>query len=446
MRVRPTWGTRLGFVLATAGAAVGLGNVWRFPTVVAHGGGGAFVAVFLIIVAAVGIPALMGELAIGRHAARGPVGAFRRLAPGTRWPWVGGLGVAAAVAILSFYSVIAGWCLGYAFHFLTGRLANVPQPELESTFVRLVASPAASVGWHSVFMGLTALVVFFGIRGGIERASKLLMPAMVLLLAIVAVRVLRLEGAMEGLAWFLSPRWRDITAGAALAALGQVFFSFSLGMGVLITYGSYLQRDSDLPGAAVWVAAADVGIALLAGSVVIPALFAFDLPIEGGPRLLFVVLTGVFGAMPLGRLLGFLFFLLLVIAALTSAIALLEVGVTTLMDEWRWSRPRSVVAAAAFTFLLGVPSALSQGPAGLVTVFGLPFLEAVDFFASNLMLPVGGLLTAVFIGWTWGTGRAQAELATGTRRFRAAGVWGRAMRYLVPVAVGIVLLGGLLAG
>jgi NSS family neurotransmitter:Na+ symporter len=435
------WGSRIGFILATTGSAVGLGNIWRFPSMAAENGGGLFVALFLVIAFLIGVPGLMAELALGRHTGRNPIDAFLMIRP--RSGWIGALGVLASFLILSYYSVIAGWVLAYVIKAFTGELAGLDAIGLRETFTALSVHPWQPVAWHGAFMVLTATVVIAGIKKGIERWSKILMPGLVLLLLVLAVQVFALEGARAGVTWFLRPHWEEVTWQALLRAMGQVFFSFGLGMGVMITYGSYLHRREDIHKSALYVALADVGIALLAGLIVIPTLFAFGLPIEGGPGLLFVTLPTVLGQMPLGFLLNIIFFVMVAIAALTSAISLLEVVVAFVHQRLGWHRWAATLLAAICIFALGVPSALSQG-AYQLEFFGRDFLSAVDALASDVLLPLGGLLTALFVGWVWGIEPALEELRQGAQGFRTARLWALSVRFIIPLMVAVILVAGVL--
>jgi len=432
------WGSRLGFVLASAGSAVGLGNIWRFPSVAAENGGGAFVLLFLLV----GVPALMAEMALGRRTRRNPVDAFATLRPRSRWALVGAVGVCASFVILSYYSVIAGWILAYALMAVRGDLIGLDAAALAQTYASLASHPWRPVFWHGVFMALTVAVVAGGVRRGIERWAKILMPALVALLVVLGVRALTLDAAREGAVWFFTPRWNLLTWPAVIRATGQVFFSFSLGMGVMITYGSYLGRTEDIPRSAAYVAAADAAIALLAGMIVIATLFAFDLPIQGGPGLLFVTLPALLGQIPLGAALTLAFFVMVAMAALTSAVALLEVVVAFAVQRLGMVRRQATVAAAALVFGLGVPSALSQG-ARPIHLLGRDFLSGLDALTSDLFLPLGGLLTAVFVGWVWGIGSALQELRAGSPRFRAAGVWAVSVRVVIPATIAGILAAGL---
>lgn len=446
MAAREQWTGRLGFVLASVGAAVGLGNLWRFPTTAAAEGGGAFVLMYVVLCLAIGVPGVMAELALGRRTGQSPVGAFAALKPGTAWWVVGALGVFTGALILSYYSVIAGWVMAYTVQAARGTLLSGGAADLAAAFDALISHPWQPLVWHLVFMSVTALVVIGGIRDGIERCSKLLMPILLLLLLAVAVRVLTLPGAREGLVWFLRPDWGALSWRTVLQALGQVFFSASLGMGAMITYGSYLSRREDIPRSAVTIVGADAGIALLAGMAIIPGLFALGLPMESGPGLLFVVLPGVFMQMPAGAFFALLFFLMVVIAALTSSISLLEVTVSFVVDRLGIGRRTATLAAACVVALAGVPSALAAGALAGVRWLAMDVLSLADFLASNLFLPLGGLLTALFVAWVWGARPAAEELHLGAARFATAGLWTAAMRWAVPAAIAVVLAAGLIGG
>lgn len=441
---RESWRSRLGFIMATTGSAVGLGNIWRFPTTVGRNGGGAFVLVYLVIVVLIGVTAMIAEFALGRRTRQSPVGAFRALGP-RRWWMAGALSVVAVFIILSFYSVIAGWTAAYVVKYWTGALTGLDAAGLETEFSRLVADPLRPLFWHFIFMVVTALVIARGVTGGIERWAKVLMPGILILLLLLLLRVIQLPGAVAGMAWLIRPDLARINFGTLLEATGQVFFSFSLGMGIMITYGSYLDESDNIPQSAVIIAGADVAVALLAGLIVIPAVFAFNVEPGLGPALVFVTIPAVFNSLPAGWLFGGAFFLMLSFAALTTTFSLLEVVVALIIDEWHWSRPLATAVAAAAIFLLGIPSALSQGQPG-IGFFGASFLDNMDFLSSNVLLPISGILTAVFVGWVWGARGAAAELQTEGHRFSLAGVWLLLLRYLVPLAIAAVMIGRLFFG
>ena len=440
---RGQWGSRVGFILAAAGSAVGLGNFWRFPYVTGQSGGAAFVVIYLACVALVCLPYLFAELVLGRHTQKNPLGAIRTIRPGSPWVLVGGLCVLTGVFILSYYAVIAGWTFGYIFK-------NLLFAHLD--FGHFIASPWIVIPLFALFLGLTMLVVFGGVEEGIERWSKVLMPLLIGLMIVLIVRSVTLPGAEKGLAFYLKPDFSKVTGEVIVAALGQAFFSLSLGMGAMITYGSYLSRHEDVVVAGSYVALFDTLIALMAGFMIFPAVFATGHDPASGPALVFIVLPEIFQALPLGNLIGALFFLLLSIAALTSTVSLLEVVVAYFVDERRWSRKRSVWVVGALTFLIGLPSALSQGTvAGLSNMdwlFGADgllgqhdFLSIMDAIWGNLALALGALLISIFVGWVWGVDRAAEELRQGSRVGPGlVRVWQFFIRYICPVVIFIILL------
>ena len=441
---REQWSSRIGFILATVGSAVGLGNVWRFPTMVARSGGGAFLLLYLVVVVAVGVPIMMSELAMGRRSQRGLTGAFRNLGPGGKWWPAGLLPALAAFLILSYYSVIAGWTLIYTVYGISGNLGGLDAIDLLGAFTWMTESTFLPILGQAVFLLMSSAVVYYGVAAGIERWSKILMPTITFLLLLLLVRVLSIEGAIDGVLWFLRPDFGLITFNTALEAVGQVFFSFSLGMGAVLTYGSYLSPDDDITRNSFIISIADVGIAVLAGLVVISALFAFNIEPEIGFGLVFVALPAIFNTFPLAQFWVAIFFLALSFAALTSMISFLEVVNAILMEELNWTRPKSVVVLGILIFIAGVPSALSTGTMRELTLFGRDIMDAVDALSSNLLLPLSGLITAIFVGWIWGARSAADEIRVGAGDFRLAPLWSFIVRYVVPVALLYILIAGLL--
>jgi len=433
---RGQWGSSVGFVLAAAGSAIGLGNIWRFPYVTGTNGGAAFVIVYLACVLLICLPYLFAELTVGRATQKNPVGAIRAIRPGTPWVLVGGLGVITGVWILSYYAVIAGWAFGYIFK-------GVIAPALSHT--DFAASPMIAVPLFGFFLVLTILVVIGGVEHGIERWSKILMPVLLVLMLLVILRGLTLPGMERGLAFYLKPDFSKVDGHVILAALGQAFYSLSLGMGAMITYGSYLPRSSNLRLSGGAVALFDTGIAILAGFMIFPALFALGKDPSSGPTLIFEVLPEIFASMPLGTLVGSVFFVLLSIAALTSTVSLLEVPVSYFVDERRWSRSKSVWVVGGIAFAIGLPSALSQGANETLSTVSLrgnsSFLFIMDFLWGNISLAVGALLLSIFVGWVWGMDRAGEEMRQGSH-ISAAGIrfWGLFLRWICPVLIFVVLL------
>ena len=434
---RGKWGSKLGFVLAAAGSAIGLGNIWRFPTVTGENGGAAFVIVYIACVLLIGVPIMLAELTIGRRAKSDPMGAFRKLAPGTLWKFVGALGVLTGLMILSYYSVVAGWTLKYITLTLTGALQGADPDSIRTTFTDFIQSGKSVTSYHLLFMVLTVWIVTGGIQGGIERAAKVLMPLLLLLLLLLVLRSVTLPGAKEGLLFYLKPDFGKITFSVVLAALGQAFFSLSLGMGAMITYGSYISDDDDLVSSAVSVSCFDSLIAILAGFAIFPALFSVPgLSPDAGPGLIFVVLPNIFNAIPLGHVFGSLFFVLLAITALTSSISLLEVPVAYAIDQLHWKRTKAALVMGLTVFLLGVPSALSNG--AVPSFSGV--LDVVDRYFGNISLVLGALLLSLFVGWKWGIPNALDEIGQSRAVFRLAVLWGFLLRYACPIAIVTILV------
>ena len=436
---REHWGSKLGFILAAAGSAVGLGNIWRFPYITGQYGGAAFVLVYLAIVFVLGFSVMLAEMAIGRKAQLNAVGSFQKL-KGGMWPIVGWMGVAAGFMILSFYGVIGGWTIKYFGYSFTGLMTEAAAGKAGDVFGGFVTNTTQVVLFQALFMIITTWVVFKGIGEGIEKYCKILMPALVVILLILIVRSVTLEGAGKGLEFYLKPDFSKITGPTIAAALGQAFFSLSLGMGCMITYGSYVDKQTTLPSAAIQVCLIDTAVAILAGLAIFPAVFAFGVDAGAGPGLTFVTLPSVFAKMPGGPIWSALFFLLLFIAALTSAISLLEVVAAYFIDKG-WSRPKAAWAMGFLIFLLGVPSAMSL--AGAPKVAGKDFLDAVDFIASNVLLPLGGVFIALFVGWVW-TADARREVTNeGTHSFGMMEVWIWICRVVAPLAILYIFFTGL---
>lgn len=434
---RGTWGSRAGFILAATGSAVGLGNIWRYPYITGQNGGAAFVLMYVGCVLLLGLPVLIAEMSLGRKTILNPVGAFKAISSSKFWPWVGYLGVATGVGILSFYLVVAGWTLGFIFRTIFHSTGS---------FGEFISDPVSEIGYFTAFLFLTTFVVLGGVEKGIERWSKFLMPLLFLILLGLIGYNITLEGAAAGIEFYLKPDFSKIEGATILAAMGQAFFSLSLGMGTMITYGSYLSRKESIPFSATAVALTDTLIAFLAGLMIFPALFSVGLEPTQGPALVFNVLPKVFETMPGGTLLGVFFFILLAIAALTSTVSLLEVPVAFLVDQKKWSRRKAVWILTAIVFVAGLPSALSQGTLELfskMSVFGqTDWLSLMNFIFSDLSLPIGGFFLCIFVGWVWGAGNATEEALTGaTPRARALMIaWKPLVRFVSPVIIFVVLL------
>ncbi|MEE9259078.1 MAG: sodium-dependent transporter [Nitrospinaceae bacterium] len=438
---RGFWATRVGFILAASGSAVGLGNVWKFPYITGQNGGGAFVLIYLICILLIGLPIMLAEFTLGRKTNLNPVGAFQSLKPQSPWVGIGFMGVLAGFLILSFYSVVGGWTLAYVVKSLTHAVDHFATPqEAGQFFGAFIADPVEVLIYHALFMGLCIAIVIRGVESGIERACDILMPTLVLMLLGLMIRSLTLPGAMEGVKFYLYPDFSKISPSVILIALGQAFFSLSLGMGAMLTYGSYLSEKENMTSCAVYVVLFDTLIALLMGMVIFPAVFAMGLEPTEGPSLVFSVLPTVFSSMPFGTLVSVVFFILLAIAALTSGISLLEVVVAYFIDQRGWPRKKAVLVMGGVIFALGVPSGLSFGVLADAKLMGMTFFDHVDNVASNYLLPLGGMLMAIFVGWVWGPKAATEEIEKHETEFHWAEIWTFLIRYITPVLVLIVFL------
>jgi len=426
---RGNWSSGLGFVLAAVGSAIGLGNVWRFPYITGKYGGGAFVLVYIACVLAVGIPIMLAELLLGRKTHRNCVGAFRSLRPATPWVLTGWLGVVSGFVILSYYGVVGGWVLHYIYLSLSDGFTGKSTAEVSVMFESLAGNPLLQVAWQTLFMILTIGIVAGGIHSGIERGNKVMMPVLFFLLCALMVYALQTRGAREGLDFLLRPRWEQMSPAGVLEALGQAFFSLSLGMGAIITYGSYLGRETNLVRSAFYIAVGDTVVAVLAGFVIFPLVFTFGLEPGGGPGLIFQTLPVSFSRLPGGVLVGSAFFFLLAFAALTSAISLLEVVVAYFIDEQGWKRRPTTCIMGTVILLFGVPSASWSA------VF-----DFMDKLATQYLLPFGALLIALFTGWVLSHGERRSEFHQAEISDFTYGGWSLLIRYVCPLAVAMIFL------
>ena len=398
MASRDNWGSRAGFILAAAGSAIGLGNIWRFPYITGKNGGALFVLIYIGAVLILGLPIMLAEFALGRATAKNPVGAFHAICPGSKWRYTGFLGVITGVMILSFYSVIAGWTLGYCYKSLSGQFTEISKGQAAAIFRSFIANPGLQILLLAVFMILTIFIVSKGVSAGLEKYSKILMPALFLIMILLMIRSLTLPGAEKGLLFYLKPDFAKINGRVFLEAMGQAFFSLSLGMGTMLTYGSYLGKKENLVSSAAWVAALDTAVAILAGFIIFPALFSQAMTPDQGPGLVFNILPVIFSHMPGGMWFGALFFVLLAVAALTSTISILEVPVAFLIDEKNWPRRKASWLVGALSFAFGVPSALAGGGVGFLSnlpLLHVDFLTLWDKIWGNVALSVGAFFIAV---------------------------------------------------
>lgn len=513
---RESWSGRMGFILAAAGSAIGLGSIWRFPYITGENGGGAFVLVYLLCVACVGLPVMICEIALGRHTQRNPIGCFNQLTPSvsllahllgggmvltgvallclqaigwgvtalligaliflTSWRLVGIMGVIAGFLILSYYSVIGGWAIGYIFKAARGSLTFETVPQAKETYLSFIGSPWTSIGFHFVFMLLCTAIVYKGVQKGIETACKFMVPLLFVIMFVLILRAMTLPGAKAGVNFCFTPDFSKLSATSVLVALGHAFFTLSLGMGAMITYGSYVRKDDNIFISSLWITFLDTLVSILSCLMIFPAVFAMGFEPGEGPGLVFQVVPAVFHRLPAGPLWGTLFFILLAVAALASGISLLEVVTAYFVDERKWSRQKASVVMGALIFALGGLSAVSiqnwdampRVAATLQACFGgarASFFDLLDNLTCNWMLPLGGLFICLFVGWIWGTYRALEEIRHGSENFgdvhlltllaglkedpahntrvhamTLASLWGVFVRFVCPVAILITFL------
>jgi len=446
----------LGFVLAAAGSAIGLGNLWKFPYITLENNGGAFVLVYIVAVLLVGIPIMMAEVLLGRRTMLSPVGAFKKMAAGKpggqAWSAVGLLGVVAGFTILSYYCVIAGWTIHYIILALSGQLSQLaldPNPSaLQDYFGQeFLTNGKLQTLFHLLFMVLTTGAVYFGVKKGIERTAKVLMPVLFGILVTLAIYASTTSGFGEALRFLFRPNFGELTSASVLEALGHAFFTLSLGMGAMLTYGSYIGRDISIPRASFLVSGLDTIIAIMACIIMYSIIFTGGVEVQKSSTILFTTLPTVFFQLPGGSFITAIFYLLVAFAALTSTISLLEVVSSFAIDEAGWSRRRATLTMGTVIALFGVLNALSLGSNEALTSFNpLGKEEApglfgtLDYLASNWFLPVGGFLIALFVGWFLGRRETRDELETGHGKLASYGVWRFAIRFVAPLAVGAIII------
>lgn len=448
MQVRENWGSKFGFIMAAAGSAVGLGNIWRFPYMVSQNGGGAFVFVYILCVILIGAPLLFNEMALGRLTSKSPIGAFQKTGSNGFWLLGAILSISVSFFVLSYYGVIAGWTIGYIY-------ASITSTEL--VFESFIADPFWVITLFILFMLVNLWIVRGGISKGIEKASKILMPVLFVLVGLVIIRSVTLPGAMAGITYYLTPDFSKINGGVVLSAIGQAFFSMSVGWGIMITYGSYLGKKENIVSSGLWVGFTDTMVALMAGFMIFPAVFAFGKEPNQGTTLVFQILPEIFNSMPAGGpIVGALFFLLLCIAALTSSISILEVPVSYFIDEKNYSRNRASLIVTILVILVGIPSALSSGGHPYfsnitLSVFGathVGFLNIMDFIFGTFVIVVASLMVCLYTGWIYKTANIVDELSSGNEWFvkpflgtlTPAKIWVFFIRFVCPAFMILVLL------
>ncbi|EGQ24096.1 MULTISPECIES: sodium-dependent transporter [Sporosarcina] len=432
MKQREQWTSKIGFILAAAGSAIGLGAIWKFPYMAGTNGGSVFVLLFIICTLLIGLPILLAEFVIGRRGQADAVTSLKKLSTGRNWAWVGWMGLASSFIILSFYSVVGGWILSYLARAFTFNLGELDYGEL---FDSIIANPVEVLLAQALFMGLTIWIVQSGIRGGIERASRWIMPLLFLSFIVLAIRSLTLEGAMEGVRFLFVPDWSYFNGTTFLVALGQAFFSLSVGVTAMMTYASYLSKEEKLGQSAFNVSILNIGISILAGLVIFPAVFALGHSPAAGPGLIFVILPAIFNEIPFGAVFLIIFFLLMLFATITSSIAMLEIVVSTGIRNKHDRRRRASWVFGGLIFLVGIPSALSFGLLSDVNVFGNTIFDFADLLTSRIAMPIGALAVSLFAGFILTKEDTAEEL-----RMNSAlhSLWKVIVRYFAPLAIVVI--------
>ncbi len=427
--------------MAATGSAVGLGNIWKFPYITGENGGGAFVLVYLLCIFLIGVPIMMAEVMLGRRGRRNPVDSMKHLAAETGhsqlWKFLGWTGIAAGFLILSYYSVIAGWAISYVFTTAAGTFTGADAALVGQHFDALTKSPATLIFWHSIFMLITMAVVARGIEGGIEKAVRFLIPALFGLIIVMVLYAMTTSGFAEGLRFMFAPDFSKLTTEGVLKAMGQAFFTLSIGMGAIMVYGAYLPKETSITQTSFSIAIADTSVAVLAGVAIFPIVFANGLEAGSGPGLIFVTLPLAFGNMAFGALFGTLFFILLVFAAWSSSISLIEPAVAWLIENKGFSRLKASIVLGLLTWFIGLGTVFSFNEWSDLTLFGKTFFDLLDYLTANIMLPLGGVLMAVFAGWLMKKSASHDELAISESAYV---IWRFLVRYVTPIAVMLVFL------
>lgn len=441
MKTQEQWTSKLGFILAAAGSAIGLGAIWKFPYVAGTNGGAIFFLIFILLTLIIGAPILIAEFVIGRATQKDAISAYRELAPRSAWHLLGVLGVIASIILLSFYSVVGGWILSYLWRSITGAFSGLNQGEYSSLFENTIGNPVEAIIAQFVFMLLTIWVVQGGVQKGIEKANKYMMPALFILFIVLAVRSMTLSGASSGIEFLLKPDFSMVTGETLLLALGQSFFALSVGISVMVTYASYLSKNENIVKSAFSVVGLNILISLLAGLVIFPAVFALGFEPGAGPGLVFVVLPAVFNEMVFGGVFLTIFLILLLFATLTSAFSILEIVVAAMVKKDSGKRKKASWLAGVVIFVVGIPSALSFGVLSDFTIFNKSIFDFADFVVSNISLPLGALFISLFVGYRIPRQLVQQELELGTKGLGTVfNVWYFTIRYIVPVGIVLVFL------
>lgn len=435
----------LGIIAATLGSAVGLGNIWKFPALTGLNGGAGFIIIYLISTLLVGLPVMIAELMIGRRAKANAITTLQKLAPKQPWWLVGAAGVLSAFLILAFYTEVAAWVFAYIFKAIFGAILSTNPEVTSQAFTDLITNPVQSLLWQWIVLVFIGFIIILGVSKGIEKTTKRLMPILFVLLVAVGIRSLTLPGAAEGLVFLFKPDFSKITGMVILSAMGLSFFKLSVGMGTMITYGSYFRDDQNIPLTALQVMLADLTVSMLAGIAIFPAVFAFGFEPGAGPSLLFITIPAVFASMPLGHFFMVIFFILAAIAATGAMLSLLEVPVAFLNEQLNMSRTKATLLTVGLLAIIGSTAALSNSALANVTLAGKNFFDLYDFLTSNILLPVGGLLISVFVGWVWRFDEVKQALSNEHKlqNEQIIRAFFGIVKFVTPVLVLLVLLNGL---
>lgn len=439
MNKRSSFSGKLGFVLAAAGSAVGLGNIWRFPYLAAQYGGGTFLLIYLILAVTFGFSLMIAEVAIGRKTGLSAIGAFKAL--DSRFGFLGVLAALVPIIIFPYYSVIGGWVVKYFTVFLTGGAHAAAGDDYFTGFVGGTFEP---LGWFLIFLGVTAVIVLLGVEKGIEKVSTFMMPVLVVLAVGISIYCLMMDGAMEGLAYYVQPHMADVSVKTVLSAMGQLFYSMSLAMGIMVTYGSYMRKDTNLESSVRQIEIFDTAIAFLAGLMIIPAVFVFSggdpKMLQSGPSLMFVILPKVFDTMHFGNAVGAAFFLLVIFAALTSSISLMETIVSIFQDKFHWRRRNTCIFVAVLALVMGIPSSLGFGTLSFITWAGMTILDIMDFVSNSVMMPIVAFFTCVFVGFFVKPKTIADEVKVTDGRFVGEKLFTVMIKWITPVFLVLILL------
>ena len=437
---RSTFSGKLGFVLSAAGASVGLGNIWRFPYLAAKYGGGIFLLVYIILALTFGYTMIMAETALGRMTKKSPVGAFGKFGKSGWLSFGGWINAIIPVLIVPYYSVIGGWVIKYLVEYIKGNSAGLAT---DGYFSEFISGGVSTEVCFIVFSLITLLIIYAGVQNGVERVSKFMMPVLVVLSVIIVVYSVTRPGAMEGVKYFLVPNPANFSWMTVVAAMGQMFYSLSIAMGILVTFGSYMKKDVSIEGSTTNVEIFDTAIAMMAGLMIIPAVFAFSGgdpdTLQAGPSLMFITIPKVFASMGMGTFVGIMFFLLVLFAALTSSIALTESAVSTFQDEMKWSRKKSTVIVGIIMVILGSLSSLGYGPLAFVKIIGMQFLDFFDFLTNSVMMPIAAIATCLLVSRVIGVQKIEEEVMLEGGNFRRKNIFNFMIKYLCPIFAAIIL-------